>query len=409
MGSQSYSLIPIPHIDRMLQLKTLFLLSIGITLAKSGCPFEKLANIKKITKTNEVADPETTTPNDCTCNSLCGATVDDGFTLDWCTVEGECGEYSLAWGYWDYCLYKDSSKPDYVDLDWKIKHDMIWAEIKADPSFGAYHPTDLFTESVVTSFENEWDVMPAGRVKAIHGIGAVCPFTVDISPDSPFTGLLGPGQQITGLIRLGAGIDFMDPLSSGFLPGAAIKILRTGTSSANFVLFNELNPLPNQNHNLFAVPLKNHVSDQIYDLTTIAASKKFCQTGNCITKVGLSHVCTHDQDGNEVEEPVFPFMFLFDLTGEVNFREEKPASTEEFMDQFKNIQPGTRLYTMKGMRNPEDSEGFVLGDVVTTDNCLSSKFGDTKLFFKHQWIEDDVALKPEWTDAYFNECFCNRP
>ena len=39
----------------------------------------------------------------------------------------------------------------------------------------------------------------------------------------------------------------------------------------------------------------------------------------------------------------------------------------------------------------------------------SSKFGDTKLFFKHQWIEDDVALKPEWTDAYFNECFCNRP
>ena len=64
---------------------------------------------------------------------------------------------------------------------------------------------------------------------------------------------------------------------------------------------------------------------------------------------------------------------------------------------------------MKGMRNPEDSEGFVLGDVVTTGNCLSTKFGDTKLFFKHQWIEDDVALKPEWTDAYFNECFCNRP
>ena len=73
----------------------------------------------------------------------------------------------MTWGYWDYCLYKDSSKPDYVDLDWKIKHDMIWAEIKADPSFGAYHPTDLFTESVVTSFENEWDVMPAGRVKVL--------------------------------------------------------------------------------------------------------------------------------------------------------------------------------------------------------------------------------------------------
>ena len=45
---------------------------------------------------------------------------------------------------------------------------------------------------------------------------------------------------------------------------------------------------------------------------------------------------------------------------------------------------------MKGMRNPEDSEMVTLGDVVTTDNCVSTKFGDTKLFFKHQWIEDDI-------------------
>ena len=101
--------------------------------------------------------------------------------------------------------------------------------------------------------------------QAIHGVGAICPFTVDISPNSPFTGLFKPGQKITGLIRLGAGIDFMDPLSSGFLPGAAVKFLRSGTSSANFVLFNELNPLPDQNHNLFAVPLTNHVGGKFLE------------------------------------------------------------------------------------------------------------------------------------------------
>ena len=77
----------------------------------------------------------------------------------------------------------------------------MWDLIKADGSFGSYHPTDLFTESVVTTFENEWDVMPAGRIKAIHGIGAICPFTVDLAADSPFTGLLTGGKQITGLIR----------------------------------------------------------------------------------------------------------------------------------------------------------------------------------------------------------------
>ena len=71
----------------------------------------------------------------------------------------------LLAGYWDYCLYKDSAKPDWVSLSWNVKHDLTWAEIKADPTFGGYHPPELFTQSVVTTFENEWDVLPAGRVK----------------------------------------------------------------------------------------------------------------------------------------------------------------------------------------------------------------------------------------------------
>ena len=84
-------------------------------------------------------------------------------------------------GYWDYCLYKDSSKPDYLALDWQTKHDQIWSEIKADSSYGDFYPSDAFKESLITTFENEWDVMPAGRRKAIHSVGAICPFTLDVS------------------------------------------------------------------------------------------------------------------------------------------------------------------------------------------------------------------------------------
>jgi len=394
----------------MFDLKNILIFIALLNLAKSECPFTGKASASENAKdVKDGPDPETTTPNGCTCNSVCGATIDDGFKLDWCTTDGECGMYSSVWGYWDYCLYKDSAKPDWVSLSWNVKHDLTWAEIKADPTFGGYHPPELFTQSVVTTFENEWDVLPAGRVKAIHGIGAVCPFSVSISSDSPFTGLLKPDSSITGFIRMGAGIDFMDPLSSGFLPGAAVKFMRTGTSSANVVLFNELNPLPNGNHNLFAVPLKNHVSGNINDITTMAAAEKFCQTGNCITKVGLSHFCTHDQDGNEVSTPIFPFKLTFDLTGEVNFKEEKPSSNEEFMSQFQTIVVGTKLYTIRAHNGPDDEEGIVLGDVITTDECISSYYGDTRLFFKHQWIEADADLKPEWKDAYFSGCYCNRP
>ena len=78
-------------------------------------------------------------------------------------------------------MYKDSSKPDYLALDWKTKHDQIWSEIKSDPDFGHYYPPEIYTESLMTTFENEWDVMPKGRHKAIHGVGVICPFELNIS------------------------------------------------------------------------------------------------------------------------------------------------------------------------------------------------------------------------------------
>ena len=85
-------------------------------------------------------------------------------------------------------MYKDSSKPDYLALDWETKHDQLWSEIKSDSSLGEYYPTQMFTESLITTFENEWDVLPKGRNKAIHGNGAICPFTVDVSNGKIYSG-----------------------------------------------------------------------------------------------------------------------------------------------------------------------------------------------------------------------------
>ena len=33
---------------------------------------------------DEVVDPETSTPEGCTCESVCGATIDDLYSNDWC-------------------------------------------------------------------------------------------------------------------------------------------------------------------------------------------------------------------------------------------------------------------------------------------------------------------------------------
>ena len=70
---------------------------------------------------------------------------------------------------------------------------------------------------------------------------------------------------------------------------------------------------------------------------------------------------------------------------------------------------GTKLYNIKAHQNPDDVAGLDLGAAITTDECVTSLYGDTRLFFKHQWIEDDVALMPAWTEGYADQCYCNAP
>ena len=147
-----------------------------------------------------MADPETTTPQNCKCTSVCGASIGDGFSTDWCYTADSCGEYTLGFGYWDFCLYKDSSKPNYVAMDWKEKQAHLWSLIKADNTMGAHYASELPTESVKTTFDDEWDVMPEGRHKVVHSVGAICPFQIDIAANSPYTGLLKVRRIFKGAI-----------------------------------------------------------------------------------------------------------------------------------------------------------------------------------------------------------------
>ena len=57
-----------------------------------------------------------------------------------------------------------------------------------------------------------------------------------------------------------------DPYSSGsgkdLTPGVGVKFLRTGVSSANFMLLHSLDPLENNNFNFFAKTVSNHLSGE---------------------------------------------------------------------------------------------------------------------------------------------------
>lgn len=155
----------------------------------------------------QFVDPETSTVNGhCDCESQCRASAHDHFISDWCPTKNACGfsvgqNSQLSHGkhiFWDYCQFKES-KVNTSELSWKTKHDLMWNLMKEDQSPGA--PNDfyaLYSQSLTTSFESEWDFMPAGRVKYAHAQGIVCPIQIKISSDSPFTGLLRAKSSLKG-------------------------------------------------------------------------------------------------------------------------------------------------------------------------------------------------------------------
>lgn len=330
--------------------------------------------------------------------------MEDLYTLDWCYTQGNCGQWHWGYGYWDHCQYKAEDEPSFNNLSWQQKQAQVWNLIKSDSRLGSSYPSDAFTESVVTTFENEHDYLTVGRRKAIHGIGAVCQFHLEIPSSSPFTGILKAGSLNSGLIRMGSATDSLDEMT----PGVSIKFFRTGIMSANVLLLNSLLPLPENSFDFFSVPLSNHIQPGNLNFQLKILAQKFCQPGHCITKVGLSNLATHDQQGKKQSQVNFPFKLVFVPSGQVSMSNAKPKNMDEFMARFKSIGAGTKLYSIKAYANPNDGQGMDLGSLVIGDGgCVSSKYGDTKLAFKHQWIEEDAKLKPQWTAAYLKDCYCN--
>ena len=127
----------------------------------------------------------------------------------------------------------------------------------------------------------------------------------------------------------------------------------------------------------------------------------------CVNKVGISDLCTHDQDGKKSEEIKFPFKLTLVPTGDFSIPNKKPDSFKSYVQDLANLIPkDTELYKVKASMNPDDQNGSIIGNLVTEGPCVTSNFGDTKLSFKHQSIQDDVDLKPEWYDAYKYNCVC---
>ena len=67
-----------------------------------------------------------------------------------------------------------------------------------------------------------------------------------------------------------------------------------------------------------------------------------------------------------------------------------------------SIPSGSNLWNVYGWDAPEEIGGteHLIGKLVSTSETVKSKYGDERLFIRHQKAEEDIALKPEWKDHY---------
>jgi len=390
--------------------------------ASSGCPFATLTE-RKDPNSTEVhtisshmeAQPDKgqMTVQGCECESSCGASISDGFNCDWCLTKDNCGTRGFS-GSYDYCVYPDT--PAFEKMSFQDKNTYFQSQIDKDHTRAAAYPSVsvMLTESSQTSFWDYKDEMPAGRVKGIHSIGAVCQFTLDIDSGSPYTGLFASGPQ-HGFVRMG-GATTWDKSTAGYPPGLGIKFSRSGVSSGSYVALNTLDAVT---WNFMGLNFSNHIPAPASVATKLLV-KKFQQASQCPSQVGLSDMATWAQDGQKVDSPKFPFKLFIVPSAEVQ-KPNKPKSIDDVMADLESFKAGTKLFTVyacgKGNGDAELAptaggvetacgDPFKLGDMVTTTDCTTSAYGDAKFFIRHQPIEQDWKLRPDFLKQYPAKAAC---
>lgn len=338
-----------------------------------------------------ILDHPEVTVGGCTCRTHCDASITESlYRCDWCYTENNCGLAGI-WGRWDFCDH--SQVVPYEKQSWQHKLETIWYGVEQTEESGARQsPLASFTESLKTTFERVGDVFPYKKPKSIHSNGVVCRVSLDVSEDSPFTGILSPGQRVHGVVRLGNGID--EELAGGVTPGAAFKFFRTGKPSANIMVSSGLAAEPNGNYDFFVRNMSNHLKF-VSTVPIRGLRVKSVQASACFTRLGLSDACTYDQEGHASQEaPVFPYKLT--LSSNLSTA-ESACSTADLLSRIRRtVITNTLLFAVTAWQSP-DVETHI-ATITTESKCVTSKFGDDMLFFKHQGIEHDWQLRPDFFD-----------
>merc|ERR1712028_312522 len=74
-------------------------------------------------------------------------------------------------------------------------------------------------------------------------------------------------------------------------------------------------------------------------------------------------------------------------------------SNADLLGELASLPDGTEIFNIKAFASPADKmqgKKTTIGTLTSTGTCHQSIFGDLDLFFRHQRMEEDFAIRTEW-------------
>lgn len=297
-------------------------------------------------------------------------------------------------------LFANQLPLDYEKKEACEKRDILWEKVVATPytsppkfaKFGVWQLIAMGVQEISKKKTRFSDVAPSGWKKYLHRRGSVAKVEIRSIGDHPYTGVFKGAE--CAILRLS--LTYRPTKKRDVAPGLALKILRDGVDSANVSALYTLEG-QDKNYNFFENPLSNIVP-MGSGIGLKLVHSLFRSVSDYPEELVMKHFSEVDENGKKVSAPRWPRQIFFvpnPALSKVERRSEHDVRTD-----FELIKEGTSIYKIYALPDSEkdfdyseykreDIPKFVdksvlIGEIVSKSEFLSSEFGDTGIFFRHE-------------------------
>lgn len=293
----------------------------------------------------------------------------------------------------------------------KKKVEYLWTSVELDTAGDKFmNPLRTLYNVAQTNYlwamtKTHADWRESGYHKSTHGLGAHALAHFEWKTNE-YSGMFQKAEHC--IVRMANAAQPGTLAMSAYGPNMAVKCLRDGVESANLQFIWQLDGyavLPEgktKSCSYFEAPLSNH--NPLRDNISMALKNTFIGQFDKVDPhsmlLGVSQMATHAQDGSAEKSPRFPFALVVSPAPGLN---DVRCEFDDYTSQLLNLEgaglagPGKTLYEVHAVQDPatdgpDASTAKHIGSLVLDSSFTKSTFGDTQLFFRHTFFQEELDL-----------------